>query len=115
MLLKQTKAPYKHKSTTARATEVQYSVQVLPVAIDVVAAVHTTARRSRDITMNFDCRLRFPSAPERMGKKDGQGIYFREAYMTSLTTGGMDWMDNTTYGCFIENINSPVNSVSPLH
>ena len=41
------------------------------MAIDVVAAAHRTARRSRDIAMDFDCRLRFPS-------KDGRGIYFRE-------------------------------------
>ena len=40
------------------------------MAIDVVAAAHRTARRSRDITMDFDRRLRFPGAPERMDKKD---------------------------------------------
>ena len=45
------------------------------MAIDVVAAAHRTARRSRDIAMDFDCRLRFPRAPERMDKKDGRGIY----------------------------------------
>ena len=45
------------------------------MAIDVVAAAHRTTRRSRDIAMDFDCRLRFPGAPERMEKKDGQGIY----------------------------------------
>ena len=48
------------------------------MAMDVVAAAHRTARRSRDITMDFDCRLRFPSAPETMGTENGQGIYFRE-------------------------------------
>ena len=45
------------------------------MAIDVVAAAHRTARRSRDIAMDFDCRLRLPRAPERMDKKDGRGIY----------------------------------------
>lgn len=36
------------------------------MATDVAAVMHRTARTSRDITMDCDCRLRFPSAPDRM-------------------------------------------------
>ena len=41
------------------------------MAIDVVEAAHRTAMKSRNITMEFNCRLRFPGASERIGKKDG--------------------------------------------